>query len=137
MTQDAETVARLEALAADSTIGREFDWQVKVLPNKVYIENSIVDLCSFDADCDDWAEYVAATMNTALPLIRSLSARLAAAEARVRELEYALHPMKRGAREADYYCGHDVPGDHEVLITVSIEELRAARAALQPGAPDA
>ena len=51
------------------------------------------------------------------------------------ELYEALEPVKRGAQEADYYCPDDVPEDHVVLISMTIGELRAARAALSKAAP--
>lgn len=56
------------------------------------------------------------------------------------DLYEALSPVLRGADEADYYCPDDVAGDHTVLVSFTIAELRAARAALakvsqQQGSP--
>lgn len=46
------------------------------------------------------------------------------------ELYEALSPVLRGADEADYYCPDDVADDHTVLVSFTVAELRAARAAL-------
>ena len=51
------------------------------------------------------------------------------------DLYEALEPVKRGASEADYYCPEDVADDHVVLISMTIGELRAARAALAKANP--
>lgn len=61
-------------------------------------------------------------MDEELVILNALPALLACAE--------ALTPMLRGMEEADYYCPDDVAEDHAVLISVSIAELREARAAL-------
>jgi hypothetical protein len=52
-------------------------------------------------------------------LLRELEA------ARVMAVE-ALDIVKRGAREADYYCPDDVADDHEVLVSFTVGDLPSA-----------
>jgi len=51
------------------------------------------------------------------------------------DLYEALAPVLRGANEADYYCPDDVADDHTVLVSFTVAELRAARAALAKAHP--
>jgi hypothetical protein len=112
----SETIARLRELQSKRTPGpwelagdEQTEWAAFVTGpsgkpvGEIYPDNAAN------------AAAIVAAMNSLEPL-------LACAE--------ALSPMLRGLKEADYYCPDDVAEDHTVLISVTIAELREARAAL-------
>jgi hypothetical protein len=135
----SDVIARLRELRAKATAGNWFEDSQRVQDSdrrdyyyNIYAPNGriIADTLNSDmvlledngegASLDVVGQANAAAIVAAMNSLESL---LACAS--------ALSPMLRGMKEADYYCPDDVAEDHTVLISVTIAELREARAALE------